>query len=56
MTDIEECCTGMRTLKEEGTIQPFTAFGNETAQVYMRSIDGGTRHYNEVQTVFSAVG
>jgi hypothetical protein len=37
MTNIEVCCDGMRTMIADGTIQPFTALGHETAQVYVQS-------------------
>jgi hypothetical protein len=38
----------MGTMIEEGTIQPFTALGHETAQMYVKSANGDIKLYNEV--------
>jgi hypothetical protein len=47
MTTIAICCSGMETMTQDGTIQPFTAFGHQTAQAYMKGKE--TRLYNEIK-------
>ncbi|HEY9385539.1 MAG TPA: hypothetical protein VIP70_00735 [Nitrososphaeraceae archaeon] len=49
MVDIEECCDGMRAMIREGTIQPFTVFGQETAQMYVRGNNQEIRDYNQIK-------
>ena len=49
MIEIEQCCNGMRSLKDEGAIQPFTALGHETAQMDIRGNYGLVRNYNEIK-------
>ncbi len=48
MVTIDICCDGMRTMVEQGTLTPFTAFGHETGQMDVRASDGTTRNYNEI--------
>jgi hypothetical protein len=47
MVEIVRCCKGMETMIEDGTIQPFTAFGKQTAQVVMKG-KNEAHLYNEV--------
>jgi hypothetical protein len=39
----------MRTMTEQGTLAPFTAFGHEPGQMDVRARDGTTRNYNEIK-------
>ncbi|MGB7955835.1 MAG: hypothetical protein WCF23_17820 [Candidatus Nitrosopolaris sp.] len=39
----------MRTMIEQGTLTPFTAFGHKTGQMDVRTRDGTTRNYNEIK-------
>jgi hypothetical protein len=48
-SSIVVCCDGMKTMIEDGTIQPFTAFGHETAQMYVRGKNRELRHYNLIK-------
>jgi hypothetical protein len=49
MVEINECCGNMRTMKQDGTITPFTAFGHETGQMYVRGNNNQIFDYNEVK-------
>jgi hypothetical protein len=40
------CCDAMKTMIEDGTIQPFTAFGQETVQMWPTGKNREIRHYN----------
>jgi hypothetical protein len=49
MVEIEQCCDGMRGLKDEDAIQPFTTLGHETAHMDIRGNYGLVRNYNEIK-------
>jgi hypothetical protein len=40
MAVIEECCKCMKAMIDDGTIQPFTAFGREMAEIHVRGRSG----------------
>ena len=47
--EIIQCCDGMRELKYESAIQPFSAFGHETGQIWIRGNNNQIRNYNELK-------
>jgi hypothetical protein len=49
MVEIEQCCDGMKTMKEQRSIEPFTAYGLETGEMWIRGMDYQIRHYNEIK-------
>jgi hypothetical protein len=49
MTVIEDCCKCMKAMIDDGTIQPFTAFGHEMAEIHVRGRDGEVTNYNEIK-------
>ena len=52
---IDQCCGNMGTMIKEGTIEPYTYAGFETAQINARGHKGEIRNYNEISTVLFAV-
>jgi hypothetical protein len=49
MSSIQQCCNAMWTMIHEGTLQPFTTYGHNTAQATMVGNNGEMRHYNEIK-------
>jgi hypothetical protein len=46
---IDVCCKGMGIMINDGTLTPFTAFGQETGQMNVRGKDGDIFNYNLVK-------
>ena len=49
MVVIEECCKYMKAMIDDGTIQSFTAFGREMAEIRVRGRNGKVTNYNEIK-------
>jgi hypothetical protein len=49
MAEINQCCDGMRTMKEQTSITPFTALGQESGQMYVRGRNNQVFDYNQVR-------
>jgi hypothetical protein len=49
MAVIETYCKCMKAMIDDGTIQPFTAFGREMAEMHVRGRSGEVTNYNEIK-------
>jgi hypothetical protein len=49
MVFIEECRKCMKAMSDDGTIQPFTAFVREMAEMHVRGRNGEVTNYNEIK-------
>jgi hypothetical protein len=49
MVEIQQCCDAMKTMKEQGSIQPFTFGDHETGHMWVRGNNNEIRHYNEIK-------